>query len=92
MWMWDGMGAMVWWSWLFLVVLLAAVALLTTVLIRMSRGTGRPGEPRWDAPAAAAPSRARAILDERYARGEIDAGEYDERRRRLEGSVTGEAG
>jgi putative membrane protein len=80
MWGWGHMGAwgMVW-GWLFMALLLAALIVLVVVLVRMpsgrdSRSTRRPS----------GRSRAREVLDERYARGEIDSAEYDERRRRLE--------
>jgi putative membrane protein len=77
------MAATAWWSWLFLVLLVAGLALVTVVLVRLLAGT-RPGAaPRWDAAEAPARPTARDILDERYARGELDAAEYDERLRRL---------
>nr|WP_243864030.1 SHOCT domain-containing protein [Brooklawnia cerclae] len=45
---------------------------------------GRPRDPR-----VTGRNPARETLDERYARGEIDAAEYDERRRRLAGDREG---
>lgn len=88
---WDGMGWgagwMMAWGWLFLVVLVVGVVLLAVVLVRLlSGGTGRgPDGGAAGGPAGpVAPSgRAREILDERYARGEIDAAEYAERLRVL---------
>jgi putative membrane protein len=76
---WDGMG---WWMglgwlWIILLVLLVGAVVLVAVLVRgQSGGSGQHGvDP--------GRSRARAILDERYARGEIDTTEYQERLRVL---------
>lgn len=80
---WHDMGS--WgmgWGWLFLLLLLVGVVVLVVVLIRLLLGVDR-GEQRDPRPGGR--SRALEVLDERYARGEIDATEYDERRRRLEG-------
>jgi putative membrane protein len=73
--MMDGMWSWFAWSVLFLVVL-AAVVIASIFVIRAmwsrggaSRESGRPLD----------------ILKERYARGEIDRDEYEERRRTLEG-------
>ena len=63
---------------MFLVVLIIAMIVLTVALIRYL--TAREDRPRTEST-----SRARELLDERYARGEIDSTEYDERRRRLDG-------
>ncbi|WP_068163279.1 SHOCT domain-containing protein [Rhodococcus phenolicus] len=84
-----------WGLWLFGALLLIGLVLLIVVAIRLlSRGpsglgghlaTGPgyyPGPPS----APGGPGGARGILDERYARGEIDAEEYRERRRTLEGT------
>ncbi|UNX53324.1 SHOCT domain-containing protein [Georgenia sp. TF02-10] len=73
-----GMG----WGWLFFVLLMVGVVVLVVVLIRLLWGGGRDEQRR---PPLEGRSRALEVLDERYARGEIDAAEYDERRRRLEG-------
>ncbi len=70
-----GWGGMVW-GWLFLAVLVVGVVLLVTALVR-GRRDGR-AEPR-----PTGRSRAREILDERYARGEIDTGEYQDRLQQL---------
>lgn len=40
---------------------------------------------RKPSPSGGSTSSAREILDQRYARGEINAAEYDDRRRRIEG-------
>ena len=80
---WQEMGS--WgmgWGGLFLVLLVVGVVVLAVVLIRILFGGGR-GEQRNPPPGRS--GRALEVPDERYARGEIDATEYDERRRRLEG-------
>ena len=71
-----GMG----WMWLFWILLVLGVALLALVAVRavgggVTRGsTNRPG-----AGAQSGRSRARELLDERYARGDITTEEYRER-------------
>ncbi|MHB1064062.1 MAG: SHOCT domain-containing protein [Georgenia sp.] len=73
---WTGMG---WgWGWIFVVLLIVGIALLVVALVRGLGGGGTrpPGADR---------GRARALLDERYARGEIDTTEYQERLRELGG-------
>lgn len=73
---WNGMGAGMGWGWLFLVLLVVGVVVLVVALVRSSSGGARVQRPMGR-------SRAREILDERYARGEIDATEYEERVERL---------
>lgn len=79
---WNG-GHMGWWGmglgWLFLVLLLLGIAVLVKVLVSLFRR----GKVRDAGARGPEHSRARDILDERYARGEITAAEYDEMRRRL---------
>ena len=60
-----------------LLALLAVVALGLYLLVRLAREGALVGEPTDDA--------ALATLRERFARGEIDAEEYEERRGRLAG-------
>jgi putative membrane protein len=73
-----GMG----WMWLFWLLLIVGVVVLAVVAVRaigggISRSHGGKGRvPREQ-------SRAREILDERYARGEISTEEYQERLRVL---------
>lgn len=66
-WGWMAVGHLLWWA----LVVVAIVALL-----RWMRG-GPPQAP------AAAPDRALDLLRERFARGEIDREEYEERKRVL---------
>lgn len=72
-----GMGG---WGWLFGLLMLVGLVLLVVVAVRMLGGgirrdtaSGAGGSRR------PARSRAREILDERYARGELSAEEYHER-------------
>lgn len=67
------------WGWVFLVALIIGIIALVVFLIRLL--TSRDDRPTQQGSA----SRARELLDERYARGEIDSSEYEERRRRLDG-------
>jgi putative membrane protein len=70
--MMDGGGG--WWVWgtLLMVVAIAVVALVVWLIVRNPRADDRPS------------SSARDILSERYARGEIDSEEYEERLRKLQ--------
>jgi putative membrane protein len=69
------------WSWftgvLLVVVVLAAIG-VATILVARSLWTRGDGSPSWHRDAAL------NILKERYARGEIDRDEYEERRRTLQ--------
>lgn len=79
--MMDGWGMGWMWLWPTLVVLGLLALLLAAVL--WSRGrTPPPQDPSSDASSDS--SSARRILDERYARGEIDEEEYRRRRAELE--------
>lgn len=72
--MMDGCGGgMMLFGSLLLLALLGGVAWLIVTLVRRSSGGADAG-----------PSGALGILEERYARGEIDAEEFDDRRRRLQ--------
>ncbi|WP_344687796.1 SHOCT domain-containing protein [Blastococcus jejuensis] len=79
------------WGWLFGALVLVGVVLLVVVAVRLLgggsgggaggvAGGGAPGPAPREDPRA----RARALLDERYARGEIDTDEYRERRQALD--------
>ena len=70
----GGMGSWFLWSVLFLLVL-AAVAIASVFLIRGAWRKGQAGGTSGD--------RALAILQERYARGEIDRDEFNEKREHL---------
>lgn len=73
---WWGMG----WSWVFLILLVVGIVLLIVLLVRVFAAR----DPRQTSQNSAESNRAREVLDERYARGEIDTTEYDERRQRLD--------
>lgn len=75
-----GMGM----GWLFLVLVVLGIVVLIMIIIGMFRGGIRRGPGGDDRPQGREHNRARDMLDERYARGEIDATEYDEKRLRLE--------
>lgn len=78
--MMDSFGGMgMGFGWVFLLLLLAGVAALVVLTVRLAIGPDRRGH----RPPETQGGRARAILDERYARGEIDSTEYDERVARL---------
>ncbi len=69
---WNGSG---WFGMLWMLVVLAGIILLVVWAVRQMSGPGaRPGR-----------SRAIEILEERYARGEIDREEFEARRRDLGG-------
>ena len=70
------MGGSMGWFWIWPVLVLVGLVLLGYLTYRLVQGsaTGSP----------AGPSTARQILDERYARGEIDEQEYRHRRAELQ--------
>ena len=82
--MWgDGMG----WMWLFWLLLIGGTVVLVFVLVKAF--TSGSGGGTWQGGTAlpttgAGPRRSREILQERYARGEINTEEYRERLRTLE--------
>ena len=72
----SGMG----WMWLFWLLLILGVVVLVVVAVRALGGGGtRPAAGRDGEGGPLARSRARQVLDERYARGEITTEEYRER-------------
>lgn len=70
MWHWNGMGV---WGWLMMVAFWIIVIALVIWMVRSTGGSARSDE-----------NQALRILDERFARGEIEHDEYQERRRILE--------
>ncbi|TFC41793.1 SHOCT domain-containing protein [Cryobacterium sp. TMT1-21] len=75
--MW-GYGGNMGWSWLFGLLLVIGIVLLIVVAVRVfSRGGNRGGDPGATGPDPRR-SRARQILDERYAKGELTAEQYRE--------------
>jgi putative membrane protein len=70
------------WGWLFMALLLAGLVLVVVVLVRVLAG-GTGGGPAAGG-GAAGQRRARQLLAERYARGQISTGEYQARLRALE--------
>ena len=85
--MMDGYGPMMgWgWMWLFWALIVIGVVLLVVLTIRLMRGgiSGSGGDShRHDQPLGSLT--ARQILEQRYARGEIDTDEYKERLQTLD--------
>lgn len=66
MWHWNGMGV---WGWIMMIAFWIAVVAVVAWTVRSATGPGRPD-----------PDQALRFLDERFARGEIDQQEYEERR------------
>ncbi|MCA1674496.1 MAG: SHOCT domain-containing protein [Actinobacteria bacterium] len=84
----DMMDGMMAWGWLGalvgLLILLLIIAVLAAGFIYLVRALRQPHAGGGDAPDPPGRSRpAREILDERYARGEIDQDDYEQRRRLL---------
>jgi len=92
--MW-GYGPDMGWMWLWGVLMLVGIALLVLVAVRLfaggrggfqSGGFNHPGQPGPGGPGfggAGGRSRARQILDERFAKGELTADQYREQVRVL---------
>ena len=83
--MWGHGWDMGWW-WLFGLLMLVGIALLVVfvvLMVRMSAGGSSRGEHPGATGSASGPSRARQILDERYAKGELTTEQYREQIRVL---------
>lgn len=81
--MWGDYGMGWGLSWLWLILVLVGIGLLIYVAIRCGTRS-RSAETDRDGHAGAPRREPRAILEERYARGEIDSDEFTERMRRLD--------
>jgi putative membrane protein len=72
--------------WLVGLLLVAGIALLVVLIVRLSAGSGsggaRGGPPGYGTPSGG--TRAREILDERFAKGELTADQYREQLRVLD--------
>lgn len=75
--MWYGFGS--WWMLIWMLLFWAGVIALIVWAIRAASDRPEPSRPQ-----PHGQSRALEILEERYARGEIDREEFEERRRALE--------
>ncbi len=73
---WHSFGFGMMWAWFFLAVLVVGTLMVVVALVR-----GWPGGRASLRPASG--SRARQILDERLARGEIDTAEHQDRLRQM---------
>jgi putative membrane protein len=71
------MGAAMGWMWVWPLLIVVGLVILGYVGVRLVQGRKMSGP---SGPDAGAGSSARRILDERYARGEIDEEEYRRRR------------
>lgn len=71
------------WAWVWWLLILVGVVAIVVGLMWAARAGRGPRET--DGPAETPVSTARQILDERFARGEIDEAEYLARRRTLDG-------
>ncbi len=81
--MMGGMGA---WAWFFGLLTLLGLILLVFLLVRsVASGPTDPADRSRDAETDGRSERARQILDERFARGELSAEQFREMRRELEG-------
>ena len=78
-----GYGMNMGWMWLWGLLLLVGIVLVVLVAVRMFAGGGSHGGPQGPAGPYAGRSRARQILDERFARGELSAEQYREQLRVL---------
>lgn len=72
-------GSVMGWMWIWPVLIVAGLLMIGYVVVRLVQG-GRSPSPTGTGPADSA---ARRILDERFARGEIDEDEYRQRRKLL---------
>lgn len=71
------------WMWLWVPLLLIGIALLVLLAVKVAgggvrSGYGQPGPGGYSGPPPIGRSRARQILDERFARGELTADQYRE--------------
>ena len=73
------------WMWLWWLLLRIGVPALVVGLLWLGRTGGYRGGGRREGASGPRMSTARQILDERFARGEIDEEEYRRRRRELDG-------
>jgi putative membrane protein len=81
----TGMGWSMGWGWVFGALVVVGVVALVVLAVRAIGGgvSSRPSTPGPADGAPPGPGRARELLDERYARGELTTEEYQERLRAL---------
>ena len=81
-----------------LVIMLAVLALIVVGVVFLARGLsgrqdhGQSGQPQGPPPVGPAPKAALQVLEERYARGEIDREEFLQRKQDLLGGCKGLVG
>ena len=81
----TGSGTGMGWGWIFGALVMVGVVLLVVLAVRAIGGgvSSRPSGPGPTSGSRSGPGRAREVLDERYARGELTTEEYQERLRVL---------
>jgi len=81
---WNNSGSTPWGMWVAMAVMMTVFVIAAAwVIVTLVRHTGAPQAPHQALPDGAPLSSAAAILDERFARGEIDAEEYTQRKAAL---------
>ena len=83
--MWDGYGS-AWMGgmWVLGLLVVIVVVLQVVTLVRVTSSQVSGGQVSRRAAGLGSTGNARAIIEERYARGEIDTADYEERLRNLE--------
>ena len=83
---WSNGGSAPWGMWVAMVVMMTVfVVAAAWVIVTMVRHSTAPQTPHQALPSGTQQTSAAAILDERFARGEIDADEYTQRKATLHG-------
>jgi putative membrane protein len=83
---WNNGGSTPWGMWVAMAVMTTVVVVAAAwVIVTMVRHSATPQAPNQALPSGTQQTSAAAILDERFARGEIDADEYTQRKATLHG-------
>jgi putative membrane protein len=81
---WNNGGSAPWGMWVAMAVMMTVfVVAAAWVIVTLVRHTGSPQTTHQPLPSAGTQTSAAAILDERFARGELDADEYTQRKAAL---------
>ena len=75
----NGYGSGMGWGWIFWLLMLIGIVLVIVVVVRAAGGGRRDADFTPATGGRSGRSRAREVLDERYARGELTTEEYRER-------------
>ena len=85
---WNDGGSTPWGMWVAMAVMMTVfVVAAAWVIVTVVRHGAAPQAPHQALPSDTSQTSAAAILDERFARGEIDADEYTQRKATLQGSI-----